>query len=82
MDTTTSLTHPWRCTKCTAVVFIPTNSGVDGGVCTQQRRGCEGEIEAMSDEEAAEARRAVVEARVPEQPWLTLIFRRGSQGAS
>jgi hypothetical protein len=73
---TTMKTDPWKCTKCRAVVFIPDDSGIEGGVCTQKERpaACAGEIERMSADEAAEVRELMAEKSVAERPWLTLVF--------
>jgi hypothetical protein len=57
------------------VVFIPTGRGIKGGVCTQQSRGCKGNLKRMTAEEAADVR-VTLEARgIGEQPWLTLVFK-------
>lgn len=70
--------HPWKCSKCLAVVFIPTDSSITGGVCTQQRRGCSGEISKMNDTEADFVRRTMARRDIGEQAWLTLVFERPS----
>lgn len=67
-------TKPWKCSKCSTVVFIPDTGTVTGGVCTQQRRGCSGEIEQMSSSEATETRLLMTARGIQEQPWLTLVF--------
>lgn len=69
--------EPWKCSKCSAVVFIPTGRGITGGVCTQERRGCKGEIEKMSETEARDVRATMAARDISEQPWLTLVFARG-----
>lgn len=66
--------EPWKCSKCSAVVFIPTGHGITGGVCTQQRRGCAGEIAQMNEEEAVAVRANMASRGIREQPWLTLVF--------
>lgn len=68
------LTHPWRCSRCAAVVFIPDDGKIKGGVCTQQRRGCDGEIARMTDEEAGRIRCVMALRGMSEQAWLTLVF--------
>lgn len=70
--------HPWKCSRCTAVVFIPTESNIAEGVCTQQRRGCSGEISKMSADEADFVRRTMARRGIGEQAWLTLVFARPS----
>ena len=67
--------EPWKCSHCAAVVFIPDDGKIKGGVCTQQRRGCRGEISKMDAEEAARVRGVLAERRLVEQPWLTLVFK-------
>lgn len=74
-----NLTEPWKCSKCSAVVFIPTASGIEGGVCTQQRRGCTGEIEKMEQRERVLVRAFMASRGIQEQPWLTLVFPRSEQ---
>lgn len=68
------MNHPWKCSKCRTVVFIPTGSNITGGVCTQQKRGCAGEISKMDVGQAALAREVLSDRGIAEQPWLTLVF--------
>lgn len=66
--------EPWKCSLCNAVVFIPTGLDIDGGVCTQEKRGCKGEIERMTEQEARAVRDIIRGRGIREQPWLTLVF--------
>lgn len=66
-------THPWKCSRCQAVVFIPDDGNIKGGVCTQQRRGCAGELVRMSDAEAEGTRALLGRVGVAAQAWLTLV---------
>ena len=50
------------------------DSPVKGGVCTQQRRGCGGEIVRMSKIETIFVRSDMQERGIAEQAWLTLVF--------
>lgn len=68
-------TAPWKCSRCPTVVFIPEDGKIKGGVCTQQRRGCRGEITKMDEGEAARSRELLAERGITEQPWLTLVFK-------
>lgn len=68
------MTNPWKCSKCSAVVFIPDTPDIAGGVCTQKRRGCMGEIVKMGEREARDVRATMVTRGIREQPWLTLVF--------
>jgi len=65
---------PFGCTKCNAVVFVPRTAGITGGVCTQQSRGCEGEITKLDGPLALAVRGLMVKRRIVEQPWLTLVI--------
>lgn len=65
---------PWGCTKCKTVVFIPEDANVESGVCTQQSRGCAGEIARMGEVEALGVRTLMEHRGIREQPWLTLVF--------
>lgn len=72
-------TEPWVCPKCGAVVFIPSEARVSGGVCTQKDRrgsgrGCTGSIERMSPEAGAAIREVIRSRGIGEQAWLTLVF--------
>jgi len=65
---------PYGCSACATVVFIPRGAGVTGGVCTQQARGCRGEITKLGAVRAETVRSVIAARGVVEQPWLTLIF--------
>jgi hypothetical protein len=68
---------PWKCSKCRTVVFMPERHNgkrINGGVCTQQRRGCGGELSKMTPEEAHTVRATMAAKGISEQPWLTLVF--------
>lgn len=73
---------PWACNTCGAVVFIPAGSNITGGVCTQQKRGCAGEIAALGEEEEAEVRALMLTRGIREQPWLTLVFATAPAGGA
>lgn len=69
-----STCDPYGCPTCAAVVFIPRSAGVTGGVCTQQARGCKGELVKLGDVAAQTVRDKLAARGHREQPWLTLVF--------
>lgn len=74
MGEVASACAPWGCTRCGAVVFIPLDAGIEGGVCTQQTKGCDGELTSLGEAAAKILRLRLAASRIVEQPWLTLIF--------
>jgi hypothetical protein len=69
--------EPWACDTCGVPVFIPVSKEINGGVCTQQAKGCTGQLTKL-EPAAAKALRALLERRgLREQPWLTLILEHG-----
>jgi hypothetical protein len=69
----------FACDACGTVVFVPNAAGVTGGVCTQQDRGCAGEIGALDETTAALVRAKLPSLGYKERPWLTLVFGKSEQ---
>lgn len=72
---------PWACDACTAVVFIPDDSGITGGVCPWKSRGCSGSLSRCPDEKTKQALVARVQRNGVEiEPWLVVEFLDGLFG--
>lgn len=80
MTTTKTECDPFGCSACSAVVFIPRSAGIKGGVCTQEARGCKGEIAPLGELRARTVRNVIAARGLEERPWLTLIFRDPTAG--
>lgn len=79
MADTSSDLRVFICDACGTAVFTPAR--INGGVCTQQSRGCGGELALLSDRYAAMVRALVARKGLREQPWLTLIPKAASSWA-
>jgi len=72
---------PWACDQCATAVFIPRSAAITGAVCTQQAKGCKGDLVKLDDEVATALRAKLARIGQAERPWLTLVFVLSGSGA-
>jgi hypothetical protein len=66
----------WICDTCFSSVFMPRRHAgkiLRGGVCTQRKRGCTGNLRRASDAETEATVTRCKHDGLKLQPWLTMI---------